>query len=126
MSRTKITNAMVKEAYAQAARVYAHSELREDALLKLCDMGMNRASASFMINAYIAMRKGEVYKKTINLFATKYYLENIQKENGQDALRLALRALQAHIKYYEFHRGEKLSSFQNLHDSFEKKLTQRR
>lgn len=46
------------------------------------------------------MMAGEEYRRTINTFATRYYLESIRNDFGIGAFNKALNAIEAHAKYY--------------------------
>jgi hypothetical protein len=46
------------------------------------------------------MMDGKEYRRTINTYATEYYLENIKKDFGTEALNRALKATEEHVKYY--------------------------
>ena len=81
-------------------------------------MGMNTSSSDAYINAYLAMRKGEIYKRTINECATNYYVQHIYEENGVEALKLALQSIKEHINYYSQQHKGKLRSIQNIYDEY--------
>jgi hypothetical protein len=46
------------------------------------------------------MMDGEEFQRTINIYATDYYLENIKSDFGLDALKKAITAVDLHTKYY--------------------------
>lgn len=79
---------------------------------------MKKSSATYYVNAYLKMRQGEKYTKTINNEATIYYLQHIQSDTGVDALKTALDALQKHLDYYSKQRKGNLQFLQELHDLF--------
>jgi len=66
---------------------------------------MNSSSASDYITVLLAMLNGECYKRTINEYATKHFLENIGKDYGTEAQRVAAQATLAHVEYYKSIHG---------------------
>ena len=98
----KISEEMVKNAFSKAKKVYLYKTDKKTAVNELKnELGMNEGSASDYINDYAHMRKGEAYTRTMNEFAVRYYLSNIYKDEGVDALRLAIHAVTKHLEYYE-------------------------
>ena len=71
----KITNEMVHCSYETAKKVESGLLSRMDGRIKIAnESGMDVGSAGDYITAFLAMRNGECYKRTINLYATEYYL----------------------------------------------------
>lgn len=48
------------------------------------------------------MMDGQCYKRTINLFATEYYLEHIGIDYGKEAQQ---KAVSEHVQYYKTKHG---------------------
>jgi 5-methylcytosine-specific restriction protein A len=82
------------------------------------DTGMNRGSAKYYLDAYWAMRKGALFKRTINLIAIRYYLEQIFRDFGDIALKNAIDSVMAHIEYYKLSSGQDLLSLRKICDEF--------
>lgn len=62
--------------------------------------GMNAASAGDYIQGFLAMMNGERYTRTLNAKATKYYLQHILEDYGEDALQKAIESCKLHAEYY--------------------------
>lgn len=85
--------------------------------------GLKSSSAAFYLNALLAMFEGTVYKKTISLAATRYYLERFKNDMPPEALERALVAIELHLDYYAVQgKGEQVS-IRTLVDSYKAKLT---
>ncbi len=75
------------------------------------------------VNIFKAMRQGESYTRTMNTRATRYFLEQIFEDYQADGLKLALKALNAHIEYFEGHIGEgKMKTTGGIRNEFSAKL----
>ncbi|MBQ9205866.1 MAG: hypothetical protein IJ158_04050 [Treponema sp.] len=125
----KITEKEYSNCYEQAKLVYEKKKSKLDAvnfLSKKDGLGMKKSSATYYINAYLAMRDRKVYQKTINNDATKYYLEHIYSENGKEALEIALQSLQKHLEYYSKQGKGELKLLQVLHDYFVDEIINRK
>ncbi len=97
-----ITKDMSRRAYELAKAVYQGSADRTSAIKELhTDTGMNAMSAADYIHNLRKMLAGEVYHRTLNFYATNYFLENIRSDFGEVALRNALSALKKHLDYYD-------------------------
>ena len=121
-SKQKITLEIVKEIYPLAKDVYEERIKLDDALDEL-EKIMYRGSALMYVNIFKAMRRGESYTRTMNTYATRYFLEQILKDYQQEGLELALNALNAHIEYFEGFIGNgKLKRVREIRDEFTAKL----
>lgn len=100
-SRKTITHDMTKEAYEISKMVY-HGEISRTKGKELIAQktGMVAGSAQDYITDFLAMMNGERYARTLNLFATEYYLKSIKADYGKDAFVKALEACQKHVEYY--------------------------
>ncbi len=107
-------------AYEQARLYYDKKISNKDAVARI---PMKASTARMFINAYRAMRGGQVYKNTINTYATRYFLEGIHREQGDAGLIKALAAVEQHIPYYHQHRNAWLREIQDLHQEFSARLT---
>jgi hypothetical protein len=92
---------MVEVAYNIAQQVYecvmGRSEGKEEIALRT---GMNPGSAGDYISAFLAMMDGVEYKRTINEHSTKYFVNRIRADYGDEAFRKAIEACDKHAKYY--------------------------
>lgn len=117
----KITNDMTEEAYEIAKMVYEGNLSRTEGKNKISDeTGMNIGSAGDYITNFLAMMDGQKYTRTLNTYATKYFLTRIKKDYGEDQFQKALRATKEHVKYYNGLRNVNLNSIQNVIDELEK------
>jgi len=98
---SNITGIKVQSAYRKAKLVYSGQLALKDAQDELEEIGLNRNSASDLINNFKCMIEGQKYTRTNNAITTDYYLESILKDFGTSKLQNALNALREHIDYYE-------------------------
>ena len=97
----KITNEMVQDVYLYATRIYSNEMTESEAINILKNKySMKEGSAVPYIKAFQSMMNGEVYKRTINKYATEYYLNKIENNYGRDAFEKASYAVEQHKKYY--------------------------
>lgn len=68
---------------------------------------MNPGSAQDYIATLRLMLDGLKFTRTINVFATDYYLTGIYNDYGPKSLAKAISAVEKHIEYYEKLRHEK-------------------
>lgn len=102
----KITEDMVVCVYQTANEVYRGELSKSEGSIKVSsDSGMNMGSARDYITAFVNMMEGKAYTRTINLFATEYYLECIGKDYGREAQRKAAQATLEHVEYYKSVHG---------------------
>ena len=116
----EITNEQVHEAYAQAKRVHAGNLSLTEAKDNVAEStGMNEGSAHGYINTFLKIIEGSGYTRTINAYGTDYYLENIKKDYGSEALLTAIASINKHLEYYE---GVGKSSQPKIHKILEKHI----
>ncbi|HBL16386.1 MAG TPA: hypothetical protein DD417_06415 [Elusimicrobia bacterium] len=92
---------MSEMAYKAAKAVYQGTMKKAAGIAELARAGMNSGSAADCINNLKHMLEGERYTRTLNFYATRYYLTNIRSDFGVDALRRACAALELHLDYYD-------------------------
>lgn len=111
----KITNDMIHKAYLYAKKVYNNEITRGEAKVEISRVtGMNNGSANDYITVLLAMLKGEEYHRTINAYATRYFLENIRADFGQEVFTKALSATEQHAKYYSSLGKGNLTSIEDI------------
>lgn len=98
----EITEDIVRHAY-EIARSVMRDEIKErDAVRQLSLIyNMSPGSASDYIRNLRQMLNGEVFHRTIKLFATGYYLNSIREDFGEIAYRNSLKSFEGHLNYYE-------------------------
>ncbi len=120
--KRKITLEMVKVFYASAKEVYDGRIDMDEALDQLENIS-GRGSAKIYLSVFASMRNGEGYKRTINMAATRYFLDQIFTDYQVDGLKNALDALNAHIEYFEGFIGEgKMKNMRRMRNVFVNKL----
>jgi hypothetical protein len=67
---------MVRSSYETAQRIFNGELSLQEGLTILQQMEMNEGSAKDYLSAYKCMRLGELYSRTINEYATEYYLQS--------------------------------------------------
>lgn len=113
----------IKAAYSLATQVArgkltdleAASELHES-------YGMNFSSAWAYLRKRRQMLAGERYTRTMNITATKYFLEQILADEGQVGLSNALVSVRKHAAYYAEQGKSSLPSIMALVAEFEDAL----
>ena len=121
-SKKRITLEVVKEIYPLAKGVFEEGKDLDDALNHL-ETKLHRGSALMYLNTFKAMREGERYTRTINTTATRYFLEQILEDYQEEGLKLALKALNAHIEYFEGFIGTgKMKTIGQIRDEFTAKI----
>lgn len=98
----RITEEHSQRAYAEAKEFYlGHKKFGDavDVLVQEC--GMNQASARDYVNNFKLFMAGRVYHRTLSAYATRYYLDSILRDFGENALEKALEAVSQHVDYYE-------------------------
>lgn len=88
--------------YDAAKKVYTHELPIAAAIKELSQKTTSRESSLKMyIDIYAYMRKGKTYKMGTSESFTRYLLENIFKDEGEEAFLLALSAAKSHAIYRE-------------------------
>ena len=106
---------MIEQAYNNGKKVYSGKIGWNEAKYAInTASGMDIGSAQAYINVFIAMINGEEYRRTINTFATGYYLANIKSDFGIEVLKKAVTAVDLHTKYYKTLGKGSLVSIENI------------
>ena len=94
-------NDMTEAAYNIARQVYegtfGRTEGKEEITRRT---GMNQGSAGDYISAFLAMVAGDEYKRTINEYSTRYFVNHIRKDYGEAAYQRAINSCAKHAVYY--------------------------
>ncbi|MEX1028352.1 MAG: hypothetical protein WD049_10180 [Candidatus Paceibacterota bacterium] len=61
---------------------------------------MNRASAQAYTSSLQHIFAGREYRRTLNVYATRYFLESIHRDFGRRGLRKAVESVKRHLEYY--------------------------
>jgi 5-methylcytosine-specific restriction protein A len=113
----KINDKMIEQVYIYAKKYYINEIELEKAVEYLSkEYKWDKGSAKGYIKVYKNMRNGERYTWVINGNATKYYLENIYKDNGYSALQIALKSVKLHIDYQE--NIQSINYIKNIYNNF--------
>ncbi len=121
--RVATTPEMMSECYRLAKDIFeGRAELNDSLDYLATDMGMHRGSATMFIGAFTAMRTGERYTRTVSNPTTKYFLEQIFTDYGEDGLRMALNAVWENIVYHESFLGGKKKGTRKIHVAFSANL----
>lgn len=102
MGRKVLTDKMIEQLYQLAKNVYfkkvsmAEAKKRAEFLY-----GINPGTAEGYIRDFAHMLVGEKYIRTMSEQATRYFLDNISVDFGQEGLSASLIAIQKHKEYYE-------------------------
>lgn len=118
---SNITEKEYSACYEHGKLVFEGKESEIEAVRFLSNptgVGMNKNSAKYYVTAYLKMRCGGLYKKTINNDSTRYYLERIYAESGKAGLRIALIVLKRHLDFYSKQGKGNLVLLRNIYDCF--------
>ena len=98
----RITNEMVLAAYSLGKEVFFEKLSFSDGTKQLTkNTGMNHSSSQNYIYVLSSMLSGTCYTRTINEFATDYFLCNIGLEFGVERQQSAAKATLQHVEYYK-------------------------
>jgi hypothetical protein len=92
-----ITPEEIHQAYEQAKLWYNHTITQRQAEDNLPTI--KRSTAKDLIRNYGQLRKGVAYHRGMSQYALRYYLDEIYREFGKDALANALSSTKAHLEY---------------------------
>lgn len=117
----------IKAAYSLATKVARGKLTDAEAAAQLNeDYGMNYSSAWAYLRKRRQLLAGERYTRTMNIQATKYFLEQIYNDEGEIGLRNALKSVKMHAAYYEQQGKSALPTISALVKKFEKLLSSAR
>lgn len=118
-----ITRAQYVEVYRLSKLVDAGQLSARDAGLRLSnEFGMNFSSAMGYLRKRKQFLSGQTYTRTVNLSATRFFLEEIFRDEGNAGLAAALKAVRGHIVYYRESSGVGTPGLDALADEFEGRL----
>ena len=118
-SYQKTTEAMIDCCYTYGKKAY---EQQVGDLWQLVpevqqETGMNGNSAYIYLYVVKALLEGSIYKRAINVSASRKYLDRIGEEYGPEGLRKALSAMEQHIAYRKS-LGHPIDSLENLYREY--------
>ena len=119
-----ITLEQIEHAYELSKDVYDRRLTRSQAIDKLhTSHYLNKSTAKDFINQYEWMRLGQgvKFKRTMSCKALEYFLNHIESDKGEEALKVAIEAVKQHVTYYETKHG-RLVGVSNLIKSIELRL----
>lgn len=88
-------------AYKAAKRVYEGYLSRFEGVREIVEStGMNEGTAGDCIQGFLAMMNNERYTRTLTEKTTRFYLENILADYGDEALKNAVNSCRMHAEYY--------------------------
>lgn len=114
----KTTNEQIYKAYEIAKKVHLNEMSVSEGANELENTGMKKNSGLDYIYAYSKLIQGKLYTRTINAFATDYYLNRILEENGENGLKIALLSLYQHIEYYEETSGASVKKGREIYEKY--------
>jgi hypothetical protein len=94
----KIAGEVIAELYYFSKEIY-EKRISDNTAISLLKIAQPTAIA--YINGFKQMRKGNVYKRTMNVEGTEYFLKHIYFDYGNEGLELALQSLDKHLHYYK-------------------------
>jgi len=123
----RITDQQVAAAYEVAKRVYLGELRRGQGVRELVDLhGLNEATAGDFIYDYRQLVEGSEFHRAMSSAAMRYFIGNIEAENGMGGLEMAIQSLRAHIDYYERISGATMKSLRAIAEEGELRLVQYR
>lgn len=117
----KITDESIRSIYVFAKDVYLKKISKKEAVDYCVEKEMMaKASATDYIQNLKYLMTGFVYKRTMNLYATEYFLREIKSDFGFEAFKLALHTVKEHTIYYNLLGYGKQIKIQDLVEKLEK------
>lgn len=117
-----ITNEQVAILYDLAKGKHDGKLSLKQAVDEMANYGMTKSSATSYIRNVIHMFNGELYRRTLNHYATDYFLKKIHQDFGNDSLKKAITALENHIHYFEGLRKVHRKGLWEIVDQYRKKM----
>lgn len=114
----KYSEEQIHKAFEIGKEVYKNDITVSEGADILVGTGMPKSSSLDYIYAYAKLREGKLYTRTINSYATEYYLERILAEDGTNGLKNALLALSQHINYYEDISGATVKTGRKIYEKY--------
>ena len=81
---------------------------------------MGKGSVGDYIQNFCSMMDGRKYTRTLSSYTTKYYLEHIRQDYGEEQFQTALKAVREHIQYYNSLPYGNLNKIQEIVDDLSK------
>ncbi len=98
----KLTPEQIHVAYGLGKDAYLNQITKSAAINRLRDeYDFNNASASDYVRNLDCMLRGQGYHRTLNLYATGYFLDRIIDDFGEQCYLSALSAIEKHLDYYD-------------------------
>lgn len=117
----KITNEVIAAIYLAAKDVKSGVITQTEAINNIVETyGMRRSSITDYVRNFFHLMNGEEYSRTMNHFATDFFLKNIYRDFGYGKLQDALNALRRHISYYEGIRSVNRKGLRSLLNEYGK------
>lgn len=115
-----ITKEQVVAACEMGRKVFAGYIDRKSAAENLHkDLGINLATANDFINCYRHLMNGKVFHRAMSASAMEYFMASIHDAHGIDALPNAVKALRAHIEYWENHYKTKVIKLRKIANDYQ-------
>jgi 5-methylcytosine-specific restriction enzyme A len=109
----------IEHAFALAKKVFSGEMTQQGAADHLHKThGINVNSAKIMIAVYGRMARGLEFKRALSAPDMNHYLATFLAEGGPEALRNPVRALWAHIEYYEAKNSVNLNALRDLYTMY--------
>lgn len=111
----EITDEQVHAAYALSKQVL-HGEIATSAAVTALteQHGMNPGSAQAYVSTLQHIFAGREYRRTVNAYATRYFLDCIFRDFGNEGLSRAIESLKKHANYYASTGKSSLPSIRKL------------
>lgn len=116
----RVSDDQVRAACATAAEVYEGRLRRADGIRRLVEEhGVNEASAGDFINDYRYLAEGRIFHRAMSASAMHHFIAEIERKLGAAGLANAVKALRAHIDYYEGQSGTRMHGMRRVAEEFE-------
>jgi 5-methylcytosine-specific restriction protein A len=119
---SKITNSLVHESYALGKKYISGEISLAEAKERLINNGMSDSSSAGYIYFLRNLVHGKLNTRTINGYATDYFLNKILEDYGQEGLSNALLSQDQHLDYYEGKSGSPVHERREIFEKYLKKL----
>ncbi|MFD2719985.1 HNH endonuclease [Hymenobacter monticola] len=121
----KIPDSVVPDIYLICQRVFNNELTAAQGNRHLVETyGLNQSSVDTFIRNFEHMLNGRRFRRTLNLFAMRYFLERFTIDYDSQTLFKALSALMQHISYIEDQTGGKHPGMRQVFSEFVTRLPQ--
>ena len=108
----------IESVYQNSKMVYEGKLARKNAIQNLVSIGMKYNSAVINVDTFDCIINNKLSKRTLSAPTFEHFLNKIQFDFGEGALKKSLDALEKHISYLESKRTSKMHLVRKIYDRY--------